>query len=835
MIEDVYPLSPLQEGIYFHWLHSPEATIYFEQYSYGLKGALQIEELKESFRVLVSRHAILRTFFTHELAEEVLQAVKKEVDVTLNYIDASQNPEFSLKEFRELDRGTPFDLNKVSPLRLSLIRLDDNVYEFVWSFHHILMDGWCLRLLLQEFFYIYSCNVHNEKPILKKAYPYVNYIKWLENVNQDTSIQYWKNYLSGYENTNLFNRSVGHKTSLDNDLKSEKLEISGQLKNNIMTLCADLEITENIFFQSIWSVLLKIFSNSDDTLFGAVVSGRPPEISGIEDMIGLFINTIPVRVRFSQNMTFEQLVKEIKDDFVKGINHHYTALSQIQSNTGVGKEFIDHIMVFENYPDQDVAFKDNPIELLSTEVFEQTNYDLSIIIHPGKVFDINFAYNGNAYKTSFIKQIKYYFERLIPSVIENPSLPLYRLEYLGAEERRELLETFNDTAADYPRERTIIDLFGEQVDKRPEGTALVFGDKRITYQELNESSNRMARYLRDRHGIGKEDMVGICLERSDWVVVCILGILKAGGAYVPIDPDYPEDRIGYMLEDSACKVLIDSDELSLCREELDSLSGENLPSVIGPKNLAYVIYTSGSTGKPKGVMVEHRSVNKLAIAPNYVSLSEDSCILSFSDFSFDGSIFDIFGTLLNGKKLVITPKKTFLDFHEVNRVIEQHNVSIFFLTTALFNAMVDSNLMKLSRVKDILFGGERVSLDHVAQFKLQYPHINLVHVYGPTEGTTFSSYKQVLTIDEELNTIPIGSPISNTRIYILGMGDSLCPIGVVGEICISGDGLARGYLNSPGLSSEKFVSNPYSEGDLMYRTGDLGRWLVDGTIEFMGR
>lgn len=356
MIEDVYPLTPLQEGIYFHWLQSPDSPVYFEQYSYNLIGRLEIDHLRQSFQLLVSRHAILRTFFTHELAEKTLQVVKKEVDLEMNYIDASIAAEFSLKEFRESDRNEAFNLNEVSPIRLSLIKLDDNIHEFVWSFHHILMDGWCLRLLFQEFFQIYSSKIKRNKPMLKNVYPYSNYIKWLNDVNQNESINYWKSYLSGYEGYVFTDKCDHLETDIENAFKTETLEIGGSLKKSIITLCSDLEITESVFFQSVWSILLKIFSNSNDILFGSVVSGRPAEVIGIKDMIGLFINTIPVRVKFSKDITFEQLVKTVMNDFINGLKHHYIELSEIQFNKKNDKKIFDHIMVFENYPNQEIEF-----------------------------------------------------------------------------------------------------------------------------------------------------------------------------------------------------------------------------------------------------------------------------------------------------------------------------------------------------------------------------------------------------------------------------------------------------------------------------------------------
>uniref|UniRef100_UPI00374CB4B1 amino acid adenylation domain-containing protein n=1 Tax=Spongiimicrobium salis TaxID=1667022 RepID=UPI00374CB4B1 len=570
----------------------------------------------------------------------------------------------------------------------------------------------------------------------------------------------------------------------------------------------------------------------------------------LEDQIGFYVNTLALRTRFAGGSGFGELLSDVREVSLGAFEHQSypfdELVDQLDLQRDMSRNALFDVMVILHNND-DIKAEENtniPEGLKITPYDDGKNYtskfDLSFEFREiNDVIDLDILYNADIYDRSTIERMLGHFERLMGSAVSDPSLPLDRLEYLGTEERRELLETFNDTAADYPRERTIIDLFEEQVDKRPEGTALVFGDKKFTYQEINESSNKMARYLRDRHGIGKEDMVGICLERSHWMVVCILGILKAGGAYVPIDPDYPEDRIRYMLEDSACKVLIDSDELSLYREELGSLSGENLPSVIGPKNLAYVIYTSGSTGKPKGVMVEHEGIiNRIEWMWNTYNFSPKDIILQKTNYTFDVSVWELFMPLGWGCKMILCHKDDPSSPIRIAQLIKKEKISCLHFVPSMLNAFItvldnnDFDKENLKSVNKVIASGEALTIETTKKW-FAHLDIPIYNLYGPTEASIDVTHYEI--VEKEQTIIPIGMPISNTFISILGSENALMPIGVPGEICISGIGLARGYLNRPELTKMKFVDNPFHKGKRMYRTGDLGRWLPNGNIEFLGR
>ncbi|MEC2114369.1 amino acid adenylation domain-containing protein, partial [Bacillus paralicheniformis] len=413
------------------------------------------------------------------------------------------------------------------------------------------------------------------------------------------------------------------------------------------------------------------------------------------------------------------------------------------------------------------------------------------------------------------------------------------------ENEKELILHFNNTKTDYPKNKTLHELFEEQAMKTPDHTALVFGAQRMTYRELNEKANQTARLLREK-GIGRGSIAAMIAERSFEMIIGIIGILKAGGAYLPIDPETPKDRMAFMLSDTKAAVLLtqgkaadgidcEADIVQLDKEASDGFSKEPLSSVNDSGDTAYIIYTSGSTGTPKGVVTPHYSVIRVVQNTNYIDITEDDVILQLSNYSFDGSVFDIFGALLNGASLVMIEKEALLNINRLGSAINEEKVSVMFITTALFNIIADLHVDCLSNLRKILFGGERASIPHVRKVLNHVGRDKLIHVYGPTESTVYATYYFINEIDEKADTIPIGSPLANTSVLIMDEAGKLVPIGVPGELCIAGDGLSKGYLNREELTAEKFIPHPFIPGERLYKTGDLAKWLPDGNIEFIGR
>ncbi|MBG9884026.1 hypothetical protein ABE01_13895, partial [Bacillus paralicheniformis] len=409
------------------------------------------------------------------------------------------------------------------------------------------------------------------------------------------------------------------------------------------------------------------------------------------------------------------------------------------------------------------------------------------------------------------------------------------MNLVSKEEQHRILDTFNDTKTGYPKDKPLHELFEEQAMKTPDHTALVFGAQRMTYRELNEKANQTARLLREK-GIGRGSIAAIIADRSFEMIIGIIGILKAGGAYLPIDPETPKHRIAFMLSDTKAGVLLaqgkaadgidcEADIIHLDKGVADGFSKERLSSVNDSGDTAYIIYTSGSTGMPKGVVTPHYSAARVVKNTNYIDITEDDAILQLSNYSFDGSVFDIFGALLNGASLVLIEKETVLNTHELAEVIKKEQVSVMFITTALFNTLADINIGCLAKLRKILFGGERASIPHVRKVLNHVGRDKLIHVYGPTESTVYATYYFINEIDDEAETIPIGSPLANTSVLIMDEAGKLLPIGVPGELCIAGDGLSKGYLNREELTAEKFIPHPFIPGERLYKTGDLAKWL----------
>ncbi|RIE04952.1 hypothetical protein D3H35_03175 [Cohnella faecalis] len=451
-------------------------------------------------------------------------------------------------------------------------------------------------------------------------------------------------------------------------------------------------------------------------VFGSVVSGRPSEIAGIEQMIGLFINTIPVRIQSRPGMSFSDLVKQVQLSSLSSAQYDYYPLYEIQASSPLEQGLVNHVMVFENYPIEEAIEQSSGqsigFAISNVEAFEQTNYDFSILILPGKKMTIQFSYNAARIDRGMVARIRGHLQEVIGQVVETPHVHIDQLEIVTEEEKRQLLHEFNDTKASYPADQTIHGLFEEQVKKTPDHTAVVLESESLTYAELNGRANQLARVLRGK-GVGADRIVGILAERSLEMIVGILGILKAGGAYLPIDPDYPAERIGYMLEDSGADILLTQKRLEaqtmgfagevlhVDDERLYALDDTNLEHTGSSKDLAYVIYTSGSTGKPKGSLTMHRSVVRVVRETNYIDISRNDIILQLSNYAFDGSVFDIYSSLLNGAQLVLTAKTNILDLDKLADVIERHGISVMFITTALFNVLVENEKDNLRNVRKI--------------------------------------------------------------------------------------------------------------------------------------
>ncbi|WJM11232.1 amino acid adenylation domain-containing protein [Paenibacillus sp. PK1-4R] len=851
-VQDIYPLTPMQEGMLFHAQLDPDATTYFEQFTFRVEGRLDVAVFKTSLERLTERHEMLRTAFTSEQVRRPVQVVLQERQVDLQV----RNQVADLESMKQADRQRGFELSQDALMRVTLVLGEDGGQHVIWSFHHILMDGWCMSILTQELMAIYRGLQTNQPIELGPVEPFSRYVQWLSQQDRDAARQYWSQYLATYEQQASVPRASG-KTE-HGGIKNHAFRLDQELTRGLEQLAREAQVTVNTVMQTIWGVLLQKYNQSEDVVFGAVVSGRPAEVPGIERMIGLFINTTPVRIRSTPGQSVLTLLQQVQDAALVSEAHSHYPLYEIQGLSPLKQGLIDHILVFENYPIAEVMGQagerdEATFGIRDVEAYEQTNYDLTVVLVPGEALSIEFRYNAKVYEGAFIRRMEGHIREIAQDMLANAERPVGSIALVTPEEKQQLLHGFNDTAAEYPREATIHGLFEAQVERTPDAVAVVYGDQQLTYAELNARANQLAWTLREQ-GVGPDRIVAIIAERSVEMIVGIFGILKAGGAYLPIDPALPVERIHYMLEDSGSQWLVGHEKLLAetafagvklglttitrtgadttfeIQNEQNNLDDGDLKAISGPEHLAYVIYTSGSTGRPKGVMIEHRGVASLtSVFKLNLQVTKDDRVLQFASLSFDVSVWEMVMSLCNGAQLHTVSTEVIHHIGRFEEYIRENGITVITLPPAYLMQMDPEQVRSL---RTVIPAGSTCPQEVVRKWS---PYVNLINAYGPTEITICATMWPAEKAAEGLRTVPIGKPLFNIRVYILDSQDMLQPIGVAGELCIAGEGLARGYLNQPKLTAEKFVDNPFEPGKKMYRTGDLARWLSDGNLEYLGR
>lgn len=853
-IQDIYTLSPMQEGMYFHAVSGDDTTAYFEQVSYRLKGEMDPKLVEKSLDLLYKRHQILRTVFSQKKKDKLFQIVLKESKVDFTVEDISdlkpEEQEAWLKAFKSEDRTRPFDLQKDVLMRIVFVRLGDQSFEFIWSYHHILMDGWCVGILIQDFYSIYHSLKEKQTPVLPKVTPYKRYIEYLVAKDQSLSEDYWKNYLSGYDTKTSFPQLT---TSDVEAYTPDEFEITidGQVKTEIDTLIKEHKTTLSTFLQACWGVLLSKYHQTGDVVFGAVVSGRPPEIRNVESIIGLFINTIPIRVQYDKEDTFSTLLGACQEAALEGLEHHHFPLAKLQSNHPLSQNLFDNLMIVENYPLAEKiaeATTQSPaaIQVTSVDRFEQTNYGLNVIISSVADLHVTFAYDSNTYTPDTVKRIAEQFRTLIHQVVDHANVPLHRLSVLPKAEIDHLSKKIQPKPVTYS-EKSLVTLFEEQVVQQKEEVALVSDELVLSYQQLDEKSNQLAHLLHSEYGIGAGDRVALSMQRSHYSIVGLLAILKAGAIYLPIDVNQPLERRNQIITDSQASLLLTSAELQdlssvsiptfNLRERWSELEGHQTKALLTHYDATrpmYIIYTSGSTGVPKGVLLKDQSlVDRILDHNAHLGFTDQDCMMHMASIGFDASLVEIFMTLLAGAQLIIAAEEVKTNADRLLALLSDHQVSTAILPPAYLKILDRNPLESLNK---IISTGEAALLEESVFYAQNKDFYN---GYGPTETCIGASFHKVNP--EKLSAykaglgIPIGRPFANTSIHILDDNGNLLPKGATGEICIGGVGLAMGYLNRPDLTEETFFKNPELSSSRLYRSGDLGRWNEADELEFLGR
>lgn len=848
-LEDIYELSPLQQGFLFHTLYTPHTSAYFEQFVWMLRGDLDVAAFERAWQQAIAHHAILRTSFHWADLDNPVQAVHREVVLPIEQhdwrgmsVDAQAD---QLETFLSSDRARGVDLEQPPLMRLALARLTGTSWYAIWSYHHLLLDGWSMSILLKDVFQVYEAVRQGRTAALAPARPYGDYIAWLQQQDQAAAEAFWRAALSNVAApTPLIGAPPADGSA---DYHEQTLCMSADLTAALQTLARQQQITFSTLFQAAWALLLHRYSGEDDVVFGITVSGRPAELAGFEAMVGLFINTLPLRVSIPAETGLLAWLKRLQGHLFELHQYEYSALVQVQgwSEMPRGLPLFESIVVFENYPlDRSLPELSKSLEITNTRTVQRSNYPLTVMAIPGPQLQVRIAYAADRFTADTIDRMLRHLQTLLQSIADRPEQALRDVSPLTRVEQQQL-RAWHTAPAAYPQQ-PVHQLLAEQVARTPDAVALIFEQQQITYRELDQRANQLAHALRAR-GIAPETPVALCAQRSVELVIGLLGTFKAGGVCVPLDPAYPQERLHFMLTDTRAPVLLTQRSLVehwpdvsaqiVCLDadwpQIAQQSVDTPPSTVDNRHLAYMIYTSGTTGQPKAVMVEHgHLVNTLLAGQAALGLAPATIMPCIASFSFDIALFELFSPLLVGGTALLLTREQVLDQPRFAELLPQ--ITALHTLPSLMRQIVDAAQMQrrtYPQLKQVFVGGDLVPPDLVADMQRVFPAAELSIAYGPTESAILASIYRVMH-DQPLNKHLIGRPLANVMLRIYDRQERLVPVGVAGELYIGGAGVARGYLNRPALTAEKFVT---IDGARWYRSGDLVRFLADGTIEFLGR
>ncbi len=840
-VKNYYHVSSAQKRIYYSLKMSGENSIL-----YNMPGAIifdkmpDVNKLNSSFKQLIEKHSSLRTYF--EIIDgEIYQKIVPNVTFEINtQTEENKTIDEVLKDFIK-----PFDLTKAPLFRVSLVTVKNETL-LLFDMHHIISDGLSLSVLTTEL-----CKLYNEEKLPKSILQYSDYAEWeYKNLKENTmqqSKEYWINQFRN--DIPVLNMPTDYARPATTSFEGAKIfkTISSNLTQKIESLAKKLDVSNSMLLLTCYYVLLSKYTNQEDIVVGTPVANRNKE--ELLDMIGMFVNTLPIKNHIEPSMTFNEFLNNIKQNMVQALSHQEYPFDTLIRNLNIPRDtsrnpLFDTLFTYQNDGLPPVKFEG----INATYCIPDTKiskFDLSLEVIPtGGKFKLTFEYCTKLFNKSTIEGFADHFINILYKIVDNYKLKIADIDILSEIEKNKILYEFNNTKTDYENTLNYIDLFNIQVAKTPNKTAVIFNDCKLTYKELDEKSNQIANYL-IAHGVKNNNIVGLLVNRSLEMVVAMIGILKAGAAYLPIDPTYPKSRIDYMLEDSKVSIILSQKELikslnlsnavpiNLTNSNIYSYSKENVDIMISPNNFAYLIYTSGSTGKPKGVVINHNNINNFICGMcKKIDFSENKVIVSITTMCFDIFVLETLLPLQKGLTIVIASEEEQTMPKKLNQLCLKYNVNIIQTTPSKFALLLadENELDYVKNLSEIILGGETFPQKLLSQIK-NLSAANIYNVYGPTETTVWSSVKNL----SNTNEITIGSPIANTQMYVLSPDLKPQPIGVPGELFISGDGVSVGYYNKENITSEKFIANPFINNKIIYKTGDLAKWLPSGEIEYLGR
>src|SRR5215213_308635 len=856
-----FPLSFAQQRLWFIQQMEPESTAYNILSAVRLHGRLDLDALGRTFDELVRRHEVLRTRF-EMVGDEPTQIICPARPLALGTIDltgAAQGArEAEVQRLAQQEVGEPFDLSTGPLLRARLLRLSEEEHVILLTMHHIISDGWSVGVLIKEVAALYEAyGVGGESPLEELSIQYADFAVWqreyLSGETLERQLSYWREQLAGAPAVLELPTDRPRPPVQSYRGAHESFAISEEVSEGLRELARRQGATLFMVLLAGWQALLSRYTGQSDIVVGTPIANR--NRAETESLIGFFVNTQVMRARVEGREPFAELLRRVRETCLGAYAHQDVPfemlVEELQPERSLSYSPIFQVMFgLQNIAKESLELPGLSLSAVDGDV-ETAKFDLTLAVgeNEGQLRG-TLGYSTDLFDAATVRRMVGHLLNLLKAVAADPEQRVAELSMLSEDERGQILFDWNDVATDYPRESCVHTLFERQAERTPDSVALDFGGEAVTYSGLNERANRLAHYLRSL-GVGPEVPVAVMVERGVEMVVCMLAVLKAGGAYVPLDLSYPADRLRLMMDDAAIPLVLTRESLAgplkghparlVCLDaEGDAIGRQSTLDPDGgarPDNAAYVIYTSGSTGRPKGITIVHRGITRLVCDSDYVRLSTSDAVAQASNASFDAATFEVWGALVNGARLVGVPREAALSPQGLARLIRERGVSVMFLTTALFNQTARECADAFSPMRAVLFGGEAVDPESVRQVLEAGGPRQLLHVYGPTECTTFATWHEVREAGGGATTVPIGGPIANTTAYVLDATMRPVPVGVCGELYVGGDGLARGYLDRPSLTAERFVPHPFGvePGARLYKTGDVVRYDAGGRVEFVGR
>lgn len=861
------PPSPLQQGLLFNSMYAPDSGVDIVQVIGNLNEIIQQDYFIQAWKSVIERYAVMRTAFHWNDQIGFQQEIRQSTNLSVYIYDWSNLPLFDrqshLENYLREDRKLGFDFSKPPLARLTLIRLSDELYYLIFTFHHVILDGRSLLILFKETFNLYETLCRGDGINTLNEIPFHDYLEWLQGWDSSEDESFWRKWFAGFNDTTPINtgKPLLYNSIENKDYGDQNIKLSSKLTLELRDFVQKHNLTMNTILQGAWSLLLSRYNRQDDVVFGVTRSLRRGTIDDSEEIVGLMINTLPMRIRLSPDESLIKWLKEIRLQSSSLQSHIHSDLMKVQTWSDISKDtpLFDHIVIFERYSLQSaLRALGGKWEMREFELRRQPNYPLTVYGFDENELLFKIIYDRGYFGDETIKLMLGHLHTLLEEIVSKPSSQLRDLSLLTVKERSQILTEWNAPQIIYSNIHCIHDLFENQAKRRPDAIAVIFGDQSITYGELNNRANKLANYLRLQN-VKPNDLIGICVEPSIEMIIGIIGILKAGGAYVPINPTYPKDRMMFMLNDAQVQILLTQEKLVdlispcsahiICLDaELNAISsqdGHNLAHINRLDDLAYVIYTSGSTGKPKGVRVTHHNVSSLfAATQDRFGFDENDVWTLFHSFAFDFSVWEIWGALLYGGQLIVVPFWISRSPEAFYNLLCQKQVTILNQTPSAFYQIIrvdnEYNGKETLKLRWIIFGGEKLEFQNLKPWLLRHGESNpqLVNMYGITETTVHVTFHPVVLADlDQSVTSIIGRPIKGWQVYLIDHYQQLAPIGVPGEMYVGGLGVTKGYLNRSELTSDKFIPNTFDDmdGGYLYKSGDLARYLSNGDIEYLGR